>query len=168
MSNSNLETYLRNSKTSLLCFQIRHMHTINHCMHTSHHKYIHKYHPYLLKQPIFSSTINQSLHHTQVEQQSFGTNASLHDTINRIESSFLSTNSALERSLMNSLLASKENYNSSANTYDGKGPKLFQCWFDDIIRCATISGITQTDIAISTSRGSLHKYVQELIISNTP
>ena len=65
-------------------------------------------------------------------------------------------------------MASQKHYISSANTYDWKDPKLFQSWINDIVGLATFSGKTQTDIAMSTYRGSLHKYVQDLITSNTP
>ena len=66
---------------------------------------------------------------------------------------------------MDNLLASKEHYISSANTYDGQDLKLFQSWLDDIVRQATVSGKTQTDIAISTSRGPYINMCKDALLS---
>ena len=57
----------------------------------------------------------------------------------------------------------KEHYISSAKTYDGKDPKEFNNWLDNVSRLSIISGKDHLDIAISTSTGQLHKYISELM-----
>ena len=49
----------------------------------------------------------------------------------------------------------KEHYTSSAKTYDGKYPKEFNNWLDNVSRLPTISGKDPLDVAISTSMGQL-------------
>ena len=56
----------------------------------------------------------------------------------------------------------KEHYISSAKTYDGKGPKEFNKWLDNVDRISRILNRDHLDIAISTSVGQLYKYISEL------
>ena len=60
---------------------------------------------------------------------------------------------------------SKEHYLSNAKPCDGKDPKEFGTWLDDVSRLATISGKDQAEVAMAISRGPLHKYINELYSS---
>ena len=59
----------------------------------------------------------------------------------------------------------KEHYISSAKTYDGKDPKGFNNWLDNVNMLSQISGKDHLDVAISTSIGQLHKYISEFMAS---
>ena len=61
--------------------------------------------------------------------------------------------------------ASKEHYLSNAKLCDGKEPKEFGTWLDDVSRLANISGKDQAEVAMAISRGPLHKYIYELYSS---
>ena len=70
--------------------------------------------------------------------------------------------STLAHNLKQSTALHKEHYISSAKTYDGKDPKEFNKWLDNVDRISRISGKDHLDIAISTSMGQLYKYISEL------
>ena len=53
-----------------------------------------------------------------------------------------------------------------APSYDGKDPKQFYTWLDDIERLITQYTMTKTEVAQITSRGSVYKYSQELKSQN--
>ena len=53
-----------------------------------------------------------------------------------------------------------------ATSYDGKDPKQFYTWLDDIERLSIQNSMTQTEVAQITSRGSVHKYIQEFKLQN--
>ena len=77
--------------------------------------------------------------------------------------SFISLlSSTLEHNLKQNTALHKEHYISSAKTYDGKDPKEFNKWLDNVDRISRISSRDHLDIAISTSIGQLYKYISEL------
>ena len=53
-----------------------------------------------------------------------------------------------------------------APSYDGKDPKQFYTWLDDIERLSNQFTMTKTEVAQITSRGSVYKYIQELQLQN--
>ena len=78
--------------------------------------------------------------------------------------SFISLlSSTIAHNLKQNTALHKEHYISSAKTYDGKDPKEFNNWLDNVNRLSQISGKDHLDVAISTSIGQLHKYISELM-----
>ena len=49
-----------------------------------------------------------------------------------------------------------------AKAYDGKDPQEIFGWLQEINRLSSQNGYTQLEVAIQTSRGSVHRYLQEL------
>ena len=49
-----------------------------------------------------------------------------------------------------------------APSYDGKDPKQIYHWLDEVARLSTQYGISCLEVAHVTSRGSVHRYIQEL------
>ena len=84
------------------------------------------------------------------------------DVLNR-----LMTNqySVLQETLKMSQSAFKEHYISNAKSCYGKDPKEFGTWLDDVSRLATISSKDSTEVALTTWKGTLHKYISELASS---
>ena len=70
--------------------------------------------------------------------------------------------STIEHTLKQNTALHKEHYISSAKTYDGKDPKEFNKWLDNVDRLSRILNRDYLDIAISTSVGQLYKYKSEL------
>ena len=66
--------------------------------------------------------------------------------------------STLAHNLKQSTALHKEHYISN----DGKDPKEFNKWLDNVDRISRISSKDHLDIAISTSIGQLYKYISEL------
>ena len=60
----------------------------------------------------------------------------------------------------------KQHHLNMAPSYDGKDPKQFYTWLDDIKRLSTQYTMTKTEVAQITSRGSVYKYIQELKSQN--
>ena len=60
----------------------------------------------------------------------------------------------------------KQHHLNMAPSYDGKDPKQFYTWLDDIERLSTQYTMTKTEVAQITSRGSVYKYIQELKAQN--
>ena len=56
----------------------------------------------------------------------------------------------------------QEHYLSTAKPCDGKDPKEFEHWLDDVQRLATLAKKSPEELALMTSRGSLHRHVREL------
>ena len=71
----------------------------------------------------------------------------------------------LQETLRQSQATSKEHYLSNAKSCVGKDLKEFDTWLDDVSRFATISNKDCTGIAITTSKVTLHKYINELVPS---
>ena len=78
---------------------------------------------------------------------------------NRFEKSLYHLSSTIAHNLEQNTALHKEHYISSAKTYDGKDPKDFNNWLDNVNRLPRISGKTQLDVAIATSISQLHKYI---------
>ena len=55
-----------------------------------------------------------------------------------------------------------------AKSYDGKDPNEFFDWLDEINRLSSQNDYTPLEVAIQTSRGSVHKYLQELQTQRLP
>ena len=68
----------------------------------------------------------------------------------------------LQESLRQSHLASKEHYLSSATPCDGSDPKKFESWIEDVNRLAVVADKSPQMVAITTSKGNLHKYIIDL------
>ena len=49
-----------------------------------------------------------------------------------------------------------------APSYDEKDPKQFYTWLDEVERLSIQYEMPKTEVAEITSRGSVHKYIQEL------
>ena len=62
----------------------------------------------------------------------------------------------------------KQQHLNMAPSYDGKDPKQFYTWLNDIERLSIQNTMTKTEAAQITSRGSVHKYIQELKLQNYP
>ena len=81
-----------------------------------------------------------------------------------------SLNSSLIQELSYSLnmqtQINKQHQLNMAPSYDGKDPKQFYTWLDDIERLSIQNTMTKTEVAQITSRGSVHKYIQELKSQN--
>ena len=60
----------------------------------------------------------------------------------------------------------KQHHLNMAPSYDGKDPKQVYTWLDDIERLSNQYTMTKTEVAQITSRGSVHKYIQELKLQN--
>ena len=81
----------------------------------------------------------------------------------KLEKSLHLFSSTIAHNLEQNTALYKEHYISSAKTYDGKDPKEFNNWLDNVNRLSRISGNNQLDVAIETSIGQLHKYISELV-----
>ena len=71
----------------------------------------------------------------------------------------------LQETLRQSQLASEEHYLSNAKSCNGKDPKEFGTWLDDVLRLTTILNKNSTEVALATSKGTLHKYISEMVSS---
>ena len=68
----------------------------------------------------------------------------------------------LQESLRQLHLASKEHYLSSATPCDGSDPKKFESWIKDVNRLPVMADKGPQMVAITTSKGNLHKYIIDL------
>ena len=66
----------------------------------------------------------------------------------------------LNQSFLQQAQASKEHFLSSAKICDGTNPKEFESWLEEISRLTSVSGKTDVEIAIFTSRGSLYNHIK--------
>ena len=87
---------------------------------------------------------------------------SLTMVLDRFERSLTLQNNAIQESLALSANSFREHYLSAAKPCDGKDPKEFEHWLDDVQRLATLTKKSPEDVALATSRGSLHRHVREL------
>ena len=60
----------------------------------------------------------------------------------------------------------KQHHLNMAPSYDGKDPKQFYTWLDEVERLSIQYEMSKTEVAQITSRGSVHKYIQELKLQN--
>ena len=72
----------------------------------------------------------------------------------------------LQETLRQSQSASKEHYLSKAQSCNGKDPKEFDMWLNDVSRLATICNKNPMEVALAISKGTLHKYINELVYSD--
>ena len=77
-----------------------------------------------------------------------------------------STQLELPNSLRQNAILTTQHYLSMAPSYDGKDPKQFHNWLDEVVRLAHQYNLAYTEVALTTSRGSVHRYVKELISKN--
>ena len=87
---------------------------------------------------------------------------SLTKVLDRFERSLTLQNNAIQESLALSTTRYREHYLSTAKPCDGKDPKEFEHWLDDVQRLATLAKKSSQDVALATFRGSLHRHVREL------
>ena len=71
----------------------------------------------------------------------------------------------LQETLRQSQSASKEHYLSNAQSCNGKNPKEFGMCLDEVSRLATICDKNPMEVALVISKGTLHKYINELVSS---
>ena len=76
--------------------------------------------------------------------------------------------SGLSTSLTMQANIAKQQLLIQAKSYDGKDPNEFFDWLDEINRLSSQNDYTPLEVAIQTSRGSVHKYLQELQTQRLP
>ena len=82
--------------------------------------------------------------------------------LHKFEKSLTLQNNAIQGSLALSATSYREHYLSTAKPCDGKDPKEFEHWLDDVQRLAILAKKSPEDVTLATSRGSLHRHVREL------
>ena len=87
---------------------------------------------------------------------------SLTMVLDSFEKSLTLQNNAIQESLALSASSFREHCLSTAKPCEGKDPKEFEHWLDDVQRLATLAKRHPEDVALFTSRGSLHRHVREL------
>ena len=90
-------------------------------------------------------------------------NESLVHIIEKFEKSFQLQNKIMSQSLEQNKTSAKELYISSAKTFDGKDPKEFSDWLENVNRLSRISGKDLLEVALATSTSHFHKYISELM-----
>ena len=93
------------------------------------------------------------------------TNNSLAEVTDVLNRSMTNQCTVLQETLRQSQSASKEHYLSNVKSCDGKDPKEFGMWFNNISRLATICNKNPMEVALTISKGTLHKYINELVSS---
>ena len=82
--------------------------------------------------------------------------------LDKFEGSLTLENNAIQQSLTLSTNSFREHYLPTAKPCDRKDPKEFEHWLDDVQRLATLAKKSPEDVALATSRGSLHRHVRKL------
>ena len=82
--------------------------------------------------------------------------------LDRFEKSLTLQNNAIQESLALSANSFREHYLSTAKPCDGKDPKEFEHWMDDVQRLATLAKKSPENVTFATSRGSIHRHVRGL------
>ena len=82
--------------------------------------------------------------------------------LDRFDRSLTLQNNAFQESLALSAISFREHYLSTVKPCDGKGPKEFEYWLDDVQSLATLANKSPENVALATYRGSLHRHVREL------
>ena len=85
------------------------------------------------------------------------TNNSLVEVMDILTRSMTNQYTVLQETLRQSKSASKEDYLSNAQSCDGKDPKEFDMWLNDISRLATICDKNPMEVALAISKGTLNK-----------
>ena len=94
-------------------------------------------------------------------------NDSLFNVMESFNKSMSNQYSVLQESLKQSQAASKEAYLSNAPSCDGKNPKDFSTWLGEVKRLSVLADKSLVDVAIATSRGTLHKHIMELHLNGS-
>ena len=94
------------------------------------------------------------------------TNNSLVEVMDVLNRSMTNQYTVLQETLRQSQSASKEHYLSNAQSCDGKDPKEFAMWLNDVSRLVTICDKSPMEVALPISKGTLHKYINELLYSS--
>ena len=79
-----------------------------------------------------------------------------------MDNSLTMQNNAIQESLALSTNSFREHYLSTAKSCDGKDPKEFEPWSDNVQGLATLTKQGPEDVALATSRDSLHMHMREL------
>jgi hypothetical protein len=95
-------------------------------------------------------------------------NNSLTSLVDKLSTSLIQQNDTLKDSIYQGHLDSKEQYLSNAKMCDGSNHDDFSTWLDDVSRLSLIANKKPELVAATTSRGPLHKYVDELTDFNLP
>ena len=93
------------------------------------------------------------------------TNNSLVEAMDVLNWSMTNQCTVLQETLRQSQSTSKEHYLSNAKSCDGKDPKEFGMCLDGISRLTTICNKNPAEISLAISKGTLHKYINELVSS---
>ena len=101
-------------------------------------------------------------HYSQNISTTSGSLVEVMDVLNR---SMTNQYTVLQETLRQSQSASKEHYLSNAQSCDGKNPKEFGMWLDEVSRLDTICDKNPMEVALAISKGTLHKYINELVSS---
>ena len=71
----------------------------------------------------------------------------------------------LQETSRQSQSATKEHYLSNAQSCDSKNPQEFGVWLDEVSQLATICDKNPMEVALAISKGTLQKYLSELVSS---
>ena len=113
--------------------------------------------------PGCNSTSPTNLHYySQNISPSQGSLVEVMDVLNR---SMTNQYAILQETLRQSQSASKEHNLSNAQPCDGKNTQEFGMWLDEVSQLATICDKNPMEVALAISKGTLHKYISELVSS---
>ena len=98
----------------------------------------------------------------QAQTHNVSMDNSLTMVLDRFERYLTLQNNAIKESLALSANNFREHYLSTTTPCDGKDPKEFEHWLDDVHRLATLAKKSPEDVALATSSSSLHRHVWEL------
>ena len=73
---------------------------------------------------------------------------------------------SLNQSVSQQTWLNTQHYLNMAPSYDGKDPKQFYIWLDEVSRLATKYNMPHKQVAKMTSRGSVHRYITEMHSQN--
>ena len=92
-------------------------------------------------------------------------NSSLVEVMDVLNRSMISQYIILQETLRQSQSVSKEHYLSTTQSCDGKNPKEFGMWLDEVSRLATTCDKNKMEVDLAISKGILHKNINELVSS---
>ena len=122
-------------------------------------------HPVLPQTPPFQDTTQPPPPQYHYSHNVSPKNNSLVEVMDVLNRSMTNQYMVLQETLRQSQSASKEHYLSNAQSFDGKNPKEFGMWLDEDFRLATICDMNLMGVALAISKGTLHKYINELVSS---
>ena len=103
------------------------------------------------------------LHH--FSQNVSMTNNSLVEVMDVLNRSMTNQYPVLQETMRQSQPTSKEHYLSNSQSCNGKDPKEFGMWLNDVSGLATICDKNPMEVVLAISKGTLHKYNNELVPS---